>query len=213
MKTGWISLHRKVKDNWLWKDKPFSFGQAWITVLLECNHAEKKVNLGNYLYHVKRGESINSLDTWAKLFGWNKSKVRRFFDLLKSDSMIDTKPTHNTTHLTVINYSSYQDVEHKVDTKLTQSWHEVDTKLAPNNNDNNGNNENKVYRNIQHLTLLVSEFDKLRLKYSKVQIDSILDDMENWAKLKTKKSAYLTANKWLGNIKDSAGPDLPRIKR
>ena len=143
---GWISIHRKLGRHWLWEYKPFSYGQAWITILMECNHAERKVNLGNFLYHVKRGESINSLDTWGNIFGWNKSKVRRFFELLKSDGMIDTKPTHNTTHLTVLNYSSYQDVTHGSETKVKQTWNEGETNLTPNNNDNNinnGNNDNK----------------------------------------------------------------------
>lgn len=140
--NGWISLHRKIGSHWLWEAKPFSYGQAWITILLECNHSERKVNLGNYIYTVKRGESLNSLDTWAKLFGWNKSKVRRFFELLKSDSMIVTKPTHNTTHLIVTNYSTYQNTRHEDETKVKQSWHKVDTKLTPNNNVNNENNDN-----------------------------------------------------------------------
>jgi len=128
--------------------------------------------------------------------------------------MIDTKPTHNTTHLTVLNYSSYQDIEHKDETKVTQRWHESDTKVAPNNNGNNVNNGNKVYRKIKHLTLSISEFDKLLLKYSKSKIDSILDDMENYAKIKNYNSAYLTASKWLSmRAKDSAPQDRPMRSR
>ena len=60
--------------------------------------------------------------------------------------MIETKPTHNTTHLKVINYGSYQDIEHKDETNLKQTRHEVDTKVTPNNNDNNGNNGNNGRR-------------------------------------------------------------------
>ncbi len=192
--NGWITLHRKIRDNWLWEAKPYSYGQAWITILLECNHSEKKVVLGSKIYHVKRGESINSLETWATLFGWNKSKVRRFFELLKSDTMLATKPTHNTTHLTVINYNTYQNVWHKDDTKMTQRRNEGDTKVTPNNNDNN---EKQLYRKVQHLTLTTLDFDKLRVAYSKQQIDDILDEMDNWSKLKSKRSAYLTALTWL----------------
>ena len=55
----------------------------------------------------------------------------------------------------------------------------------------------EVYRTIQHLPLYVDEYNKLRENYSESDISDILDEMENWAKLKTKRSAYLTANNWL----------------
>lgn len=73
-----------------------------------------------------------------------------------------------------------------------------------------------VYRKVQHLSLTLDQFEKLRENYSKSDIDDILDQMENWAKLKTKKSAYLTANTWLkkrcdgNNFVNSSSNDLLR---
>lgn len=32
--TGWIKLHRKITDHWLWEDKPFARGQAMIDLLI-----------------------------------------------------------------------------------------------------------------------------------------------------------------------------------
>lgn len=58
-------------------------------------------------------------------------------------------------------------------------------------------NKKEIYRKIQHLTLSVDEFNRLNEKYDKSDIDDILDQMENWSKLKSKVSAYLTANNWL----------------
>ena len=54
-----------------------------------------------------------------------------------------------------------------------------------------------VYRTIQHLALTVDDYSKLRENFSEQDIEDILDEMENWTKLKTKRSAYLTANNWL----------------
>ncbi len=143
MKTGWISLHRKIQDHWLWKEKRiFSKAEAWIDILMECNHEGQKVNLGNEVIYCQRAESVKSLKTWASRWGWTISRVRRFLELLKSDSMIELKPTHNTTHLKVLNYDSYQDTRNESETNLKQKRNESETKVATNNNDNNDNNDN-----------------------------------------------------------------------
>jgi hypothetical protein len=74
-----------------------------------------------------------------------------------------------------------------------------------------------VYRKIQHLELTLDDFNKLNALYTNSEIDSVLDDMENWAKLKTKKSAYLTANNWLKknhpNRTERPKPVKPKIVR
>lgn len=59
------------------------------------------------------------------------------------------------------------------------------------------NKEEDIYRRVQHLELSVKENAKLLQKHTQEEIDEVLDDMENYAKLKNYKSAYLTANKWL----------------
>jgi len=32
--NGWISLHRRIQEHWIWQDKPFSKGQAWIEMMI-----------------------------------------------------------------------------------------------------------------------------------------------------------------------------------
>lgn len=57
--------------------------------------------------------------------------------------------------------------------------------------------EKEIYRKVQHLELTIDDFNKLNEEYDQEKIDDVLDNMENWTKLKTKKSAYLTAKNWL----------------
>ncbi|MCH7963739.1 MAG: hypothetical protein IH852_07355 [Bacteroidetes bacterium] len=140
MKKGWISIHRELTEHWLWEDKPFSNGQAFIDMLLECNHKSKEVRIGNEIVYCNRGESIKSLDTWAKRWGWNKSRVRRFLKLLEKANTIETKKARNTTYLSICNYDNYQGNQNENETKVKRIGNKPETNLTPNNNDNNDNN-------------------------------------------------------------------------
>jgi hypothetical protein len=53
------------------------------------------------------------------------------------------------------------------------------------------------YRTIKHLKISNDEVDKLKLLYPIEQINSVLDDIENYPKNKNYTSLYLTASKWL----------------
>jgi len=128
---GWISLHRKIRDHWIWKD-PVKL-KWWIDILMEVNHSDNMVNLGNQLIECKRGQSVMSLSSWAKRWGVTKDKARNFFVLLEKDNMITRENVVKSTRITVCNYNSYQDVSHANQTQTKR-------KLNTNNNDNNENN-------------------------------------------------------------------------
>jgi len=133
--SGWIKLHRSLLKHWIATD-PVKL-HAWITILLEVNYKENKVLINDNLFTVGVGESLKSLDTWATLFGrgWNKSKVRRFFELLKKDSMVVTKSEHITTRLSVLNFESYQSDRNADETQMKQGRNADDTQATPDKKD------------------------------------------------------------------------------
>jgi hypothetical protein len=53
------------------------------------------------------------------------------------------------------------------------------------------------YKSFMHLCLNEYDFDKLNEEYSKEQIDSVLESIENYKLNKNYVSLYLTAKKWL----------------
>ena len=55
----------------------------------------------------------------------------------------------------------------------------------------------KIYREFDHLSISQKEFDVLAKKYTKEQVDGILDNICNFAGNKKYKSLYLTATNWL----------------
>jgi DNA replication protein DnaD len=140
---GYISLHRKVMKNFLFREKRvFSRFEAWIYILMNANHTDSKILLGNQLIEVKKGSFITSEIKLMDEFSWSKSKVRSFLILLESQSMIKKNTDTKKTTLTIVKYSDYQDLQTtkkpRKDHKRTAEELQKDT----NNNDNNYNNDN-----------------------------------------------------------------------
>ena len=106
--NGYILLHRKICDSYLWSDKPFTKGQAWIDLLLLANHTDKEEFIKGSIVCVKRGQLVRSRQFLAKRWGWNVKTVDRFLEGLKTRKMVDYIGTPNGTLITVDNYGIYQ---------------------------------------------------------------------------------------------------------
>jgi hypothetical protein len=135
MSTGWISLHRQSKEHWLYDCKPFDEWHAWQDILLSVNHEPRKVLFDGKLLPVNAGQMITSLSKLTEKWGWNRSKTRRFLELLQSDGMVELFRNKNGTLVTVVNWAKFQSRE----TQMKQSRNTGETKRDTNNNDNNEN--------------------------------------------------------------------------
>lgn len=165
-KIGWISLHREVQKHWLWDDKPFSKGQAWIDLLLLANHKENKFLLGNELVEVEEGSFITSELKLMERWGWGKAKTRAFLDLLQMDNMIIKKADRKKTTITIVNYSKFQELQTtsrpQTDRKQTTNRPQTDRKQTQTimiNNDNNENNDNKKEKALFLFNTLICDFN------------------------------------------------------
>ncbi len=121
-KVGFIKLHRAIQESLLYpKKREFTEFEAWVDILLTANYVDTKIKIGNEVIVCQRGQCINSHETWAKRWRWNKSKVRRFLELLKSEEMIDTENVKKTTRLTVCKYEDYQGIRINNESIMNQS--------------------------------------------------------------------------------------------
>jgi DNA replication protein DnaD len=109
LEIGWISVYRQITSGWLWKDKPFSMGQAWIDLILLANHKDGKTPLNGQLITIKRGQHMTSEYKLAERWGWDRKKVRSFLGLLEQDEMIiKTIIPKVCTIIEISNYNKYQ---------------------------------------------------------------------------------------------------------
>lgn len=167
--TGWISLHRQIKEHWIWED-PQKL-KWWVDILLRVNHKDNKTVVGNKLTVIKRGTFHTSEVKLAEQWNVSRNTVRAFLKLLESDEMITTKRTRNGTTVEVRNYNDYQtfsqdkkqpsaqqveqqtaqqveqrteqQTEQRKDSKLNTN-NNVNNDLTMNNNENNDNNSQSV---------------------------------------------------------------------
>lgn len=143
MAKGWVCIHRKIRECWIWEDKPFAMGQAWIDLLLRANHEDGKMLFDKKLITIKRGQILTSIRKLSYEWGWSKERCSHFLSLLVQDKMLVKESSNRATLLTIVNYGVYQDLhDSHEDTERTVTGTQVGQSLATNNNDNNDNNDN-----------------------------------------------------------------------
>lgn len=104
--NGWIHLHRKIRDNWVWDD-PEKL-RAWIDILLMVNHEDKQIHFDGHIITIHKGQRLTSLQKLSERWGWSRNRVDRFLRLLDEAGMVTTNRTPNGTVLTVVNWAFYQ---------------------------------------------------------------------------------------------------------
>lgn len=127
--SSWIKLFRDINKHWIWQNSDYL--KWWLDILLEVNHAPAKVVIKNKIYDCNRGEKLYSLDTWAHRWGTNKSKARRFLQLLQNDNMIVLKSETQTTRLIICKYDTYQDMRNANETQTKRKRNANETHLTP----------------------------------------------------------------------------------
>jgi len=139
LNEGYLSLYRSLREHFLWTQvRVYSELEAWIDILFEVrwkNEPKQKSIKGRILY-CNRGESLYSVETWAKRWGWSPSRARRYLEMLKNAEMIQLHNEVVTTRLFVVNYTTYQDwrrrIEEKSETDRRDPEEEPETKESRN---------------------------------------------------------------------------------
>jgi len=136
--NGYFPLYRKFQQHPFWKEKrSFSKAEAWIDLLWEARHQEDPVEvvIGMNVLVCNYGESLKSVRTWAKRWGWGEAKTHRFLKLLKKMGQIETVSETVTTRITILNYSKYDPKKNKGETQAKHKRNTVETQATTDNKD------------------------------------------------------------------------------
>ena len=162
---GWVAICRAIQEHWLWTEKPFSKGQAWIDLIMLANYEDKKMPYKGKVITCERGTVNLSISFLADRWGWSRHKTRDFLKLLEADNMVTVNATTNRTTITIENYALYNDVPAKKgqrkDSERTAKGQRGDT-TNNNNNINNDNNINNIYGEFKNVVLSEDELAKLK---------------------------------------------------
>ena len=142
MEQGWVSLHRQIRDHWLWKDKPFARGQAWTDMILRANHLEAKIVIEGEVINIPEGAFFASETGLAADWGWSRKKVHGFIDVLTKEEMLGIKKHRKGAVFFLINYANFRYTGTAEEPQKNRTGTAQEPQRNTNNKDNNENNVN-----------------------------------------------------------------------
>ena len=106
---GYVKIYRNIWKHWIWKsNRPFDEFHAWVDLIMLANHKRSKTLFDGKLIYVGKGSFITSLRKLANRWGWGKTHVSEFLEMLEKDGMISVSADSKKTTITLVNYGIYQ---------------------------------------------------------------------------------------------------------
>lgn len=136
--SGWIKIHRQVKDKAYYKDSEFI--HLWLHLLLCANHANGEYLNGYEIIKLKKGQFVTGRKKLSLETGISESKIERILKVFESEQQIEQQTNSRNRVISIVSWDKYQQTEQQTDSKRTTSEQQVDT----NNNDNNNKNDKKI---------------------------------------------------------------------
>ena len=215
--TGWISIHRKIRECVIWdSDEPFTRRDAWIDLLLLANHRDKETIFDGEKITVKRGQYLTSVRKLAQEWHWGKDKTLKYLKLLEECEMITRDADSRRTLITIVNYCLYQDKNDDVADSEKDSEQTVNRHLsATNNNDNNVNNENNVNKNKKEKKPKHKYGQYKNVMLSDEQLAKLKEEFPDWEERIERVSSYCQStgrkySDYLATIRNWAKKDKPK---
>lgn len=108
---GVFAVDRGVFDHPMFDEKaPFSRREAWLWLLSEAAWKPTQRSISGRVVTLSRGQIAHSIRFMAEAWGWDKAKVSRFLERLKTETMIETQTETGQTLITICKYDDYQKV-------------------------------------------------------------------------------------------------------
>lgn len=223
---GYIQIDRNISNNWIWQKKPYSYGQAWIDLLLLANYKENKRIKNNQIIISNRGEINLSILYLSNKWGWDRKKTTRFLELLEKDNMVGLNKTKNGTTIRITNYNVYQQnqldtkqqmgqqMDNKKDNNSTHIIKEIKEKKEINNKESISKDIQKKYFESLKVNTLFIEFLELRKKLKAINseraINTLINKLNNYdenTQIKMIENSIVNSWKGIFEIKETKRKD------
>ena len=113
---GWIKIHRKIRRSAAFQNP--TVGWVWVNLLLEANWERSQLLTGEWL---EAGDLIIGQAKFADSIGVTRQNLRTALSNLEKCKNLTIRSTKHGTHITICNYSSYQNSEIEANQQLTNS--------------------------------------------------------------------------------------------
>lgn len=125
---SWFKVEREIFNSEVFKDDVFTEREAWIWLISSACFEDTEINVLNNPVVLHRGELSFSIRFMAKKFRWTAGKVQNFLKKLKKWNMIELKTQTGQSHLSICNYSKFQDSTNSQQTEDEQPANTKHTK-------------------------------------------------------------------------------------
>ena len=103
---GWIALHRKIREHWIWQDEKYF--KRWCDLLMLAAWEPTLAVFAKEKVQLKRGQLVTSVRTLMHRWETNNKYVSRFFTLLEEDGMIQCLRYTKYSVVTIVHFDQYQ---------------------------------------------------------------------------------------------------------
>ncbi|EGN3549591.1 hypothetical protein IHV91_001533 [Listeria monocytogenes] len=188
---GYIALHRKIIDSWIWQDPEFY--RLWSYCLIKASFKEREIFLGQQIVKLNPGQFVIGREKLEEAMNIGLKNKRtaltwwRRLQKLEKAQMLNIKSYNKFSIVTIENWGLYQggDIENEqqneqqTNNKRTTDEQQTNT----NNKDNKDKNDNKDNNKRQN------KFDEVHLSLANLLFEMIksnnpeekVPDVEKWA--------------------------------
>jgi len=168
--SGWVKLHRQILE-WEWYSDNNCF-RLFLHLLLKANHKERRFKG----MELEIGTIVTSRDLLARETGLTGQQIRTALNKLILTNEITSVSSPQGTIIQIVNYEKYQIATNEITNEQPTSNQRITT------NNNVKNNKENTYRRFAHLSLSFQEYNKLAETWNEDQINTTLDEIENYKK-------------------------------
>lgn len=137
MSLGWIKLHRKIQNKGYYKKSQYV--HLWIHLLLKANHSKAEMMWNNKIIIIKEGQLLTGRKQLAIETGINEGTIENILKMLENEHQILQQKTTKFRIITILNWHDHQNVDNKIDNRVTTELQQSYT----NKNDKNEENDKK----------------------------------------------------------------------